>query len=117
MGKLKVLIPSLNRASQLRLLLESLRENFADFNNLDITVLWRAYDEDFEQYINYSDGYDHLMRDYTFKSKSNLFKGVDNISFIEEGRLNLQTFEQNVKEFLYNNIDDHVLLFTDDCVF
>lgn len=94
---MKVFIPSINRAAQLRLLIESLRKNFADFDSLRLNVLYSAKSNSV-----FADGYEKLKKEQL----------CDGINFIKE-----TDFCRQTKEFLYNNIDEYILFFVDDCIF
>lgn len=90
---MKLLIPSLDRACQLELLLSSLRENLKDYNNLETTVLYRASSDDF------LDGYKKLQQNCPI-----------NVRWVEE-----KNFCQQTKDFF--RFSQHICLLTDDCIF
>lgn len=97
-NKLKVFIPSFNRAAQLNLLLDSLKNNFSDYSNLDINVLYKFSTQEFNE------GYYRLI--------TSLIDESDPTRFIQE-----YDFCKQVKNFLYNNLDEHILFFVDDIIF
>lgn len=90
---MKLLIPSLDRACQLELLLSSLRENLKDYNNLETTILYRASSDDFAA------GYKKLKETCPL-----------NVQWVEE-----KDFCQQVKDFF--RFSQHICLLTDDCIF
>lgn len=90
---MKLLIPSLDRACQLELLLTSLKENLKDYNNLETTVLYRASSDDF------LDGYKKLQQNCPI-----------NVQWVEETNFCKQT-----KDFF--RFGQHICLLTDDCIF
>jgi hypothetical protein len=90
---MKLLIPSLDRAPQLDLLLSSLQENLADYNNLEITVLYQTSSGDFTK------GYQKLQSECPLSVK-----------WVKE-----TNFEQQVKDFF--RFSQYICLLTDDCIF
>lgn len=90
---MKLLIPSLDRACQLELLLSSLRDNLKDYNNLETTVLYRASSDDFAA------GYTKLQQNCPI-----------NVRWVEENDFCKQT-----KDFF--RFGQHICLLTDDCIF
>lgn len=90
---MKLLIPSLDRACQLELLLTSLRTNLKDYNNLEITILYRASSADFAA------GYTKLQQNCPM-----------NVQWVDE-----KDFCQQTKDFFH--FGQHICLLTDDCIF
>lgn len=92
---MKVFIPSKDRASQLHCLLESMSRQLPNIE-CDIAILYKASSEEFGR------GYDKLAQ-YKF----------DNIFFHLHEETN---FENQFKDYMFQ-INDNVMLLTDDCVF
>jgi hypothetical protein len=71
MEKINTIIFSKDRACQLNLLLESMKKNIIQYNDLDVSVIWKSSTD------NYKKGYDILMKKFpeiNFISQSEDFK-------------------------------------------
>ncbi len=93
---IRILIPSLDRAAQLELLLRSLRENFLDHENLHFVILYKSSTPEFAA------GYEKL------KTAATPLR----VTWWAE-----KNFEQQVKNFLHGNRGEIVGLLVDDCIF
>lgn len=96
---MKVFIPSKDRAAQLDLLLRSMRENLPNMN-FDCFILYKCLDSNFEK------GYRQLFsrcENNAFKVTTKFYREFD--------------FAKQFIGFLEENINEKVMLLTDDCVF